>query len=266
MLGSFTAMTRISDPLLHLSRHGEAETLKYHLKPYFPFSHIYAFLDYRIPKNYFTYFYSVPFILYPLLCYLFYFINSTLSPVSIMFFIHCARRLYECVNVHVFMGNMTICGFLVGITHYVLATLTFMLPPHPSSSQLTNVVLFLTFYVRGTYMQHTAHVSLSLVPRSPSRPYPPLPRTPPFRYHSTPHYLGECMIYAAMMNMMRRASSTTCLLFVIANLWVSKLSKIKHRKDNTGKDVKDIWLWGGGWDEKKDEKYVKTKRRKTRIA
>ena len=210
-----------------------------------------------------------------------------------MFFIHCARRLYECVNVHVFMGNMTICGFLVGITHYVLATLTFMLPPHPSSSQLTNVVLFLTFYVRGTYMQHTAHVSLSLVPRSPSRPYPPLPRTPPFRYHSTPHYLGECMIYAAMMNMMRRASSTTCLLFVIANLWVSKLSKIKHRKDNTGKvrttccvnggicrrfapaisppppprqDVKDIWLWGGGWDEKKDEKYVKTKRTKTRIA
>ncbi|GMH66253.1 hypothetical protein TrRE_jg7416 [Triparma retinervis] len=160
---------------------------------------------------------------------------------------HCLRRLYECLRVHEFRGEMTLTGFLVGCAHYTITSVLFTVPPPSTSSPVLNRILppiGIVIFFLSSLNQHKAHLALSRQPRTPSIPYPPLPKTSEFKVHSCPHYVAEVNIYLAFCAMHQTAGSVACAVWVATNLTVGKISKDKAKGN-----FQRGWLWGGGWGE-----------------
>jgi len=250
LLSTAALVSPFLPPLHNLSLHGVSlHGVSTKLSHSSPTSSLYNILSYPIPKSFFTYFYVIPFLLL-LLFQVSGIRQSHLS--SLLFHAHCSRRLYECLNVHDFrFGTMTFTGFLVGSFHYVLTS--FLYASIPSSTFSTSNynlggkgVGFVLFAL-GSLTQHRAHRVLAGVKRTKDTPYPPLPRVLEFKYSSCPHYLAEVIIYIALALTHQTNASVACLLWVAANLQISKMNK--HRAEGR----KGMWLWEGGWGKQKSK-------------
>ena len=132
----------------------------------------------------------------------------------------------------------------------------FNIPPPSLPTPIFNRIIHpigCIIFVLNSLKQHKAHLALSLQSRTPSIPYPPLPKTSEFKIHSCPHYVAELYIYIAFLAFHQTGGSAACAAWVHVNLMMAKMGK-DEAKGKTGG-----LLFGGGWGEGEGRKKPPTK-------
>ena len=115
-----------------------------------------------------------------------------------LFFLHCLRRLAECLFVQVITphSRMSLSAYLLGLSFYTVTPFIY-LSPVTSTSQFLPMLSFATF----SFLQYYSHSQLAAlrVAPPPTDPYPPPPTTVLFRYSLHPHYFCEIMLYLSLL-------------------------------------------------------------------
>lgn len=153
----------------------------------------------QVPKRYFGHFYIFGIVSFFLSCR----INNsswTLAPAQILLLLHLLRRLYECHYVHQFRptSHMHLEGYLLGVGHYAILPLVFIMRPSADGTYLTfPSAAFCSFNLWMQYEQFVHHHILARIRgHSNKRPtYVLPPRERWFQSVLCPHYLAEILIY-----------------------------------------------------------------------
>ena len=136
------------------------------------------FLNIKVSKQYFIYFYLIGL-----------FTNTTMMIITLLatrdlpnflslcYQFHLTRRFYECINIHVFSktATMHLFHFLFGLVYYVLVPISLYLISHKQSSTISSPTLLSTLihvfssvcFLLFSYGQYHTHVLLALLRTAP---------------------------------------------------------------------------------------------------
>ncbi|GMI50402.1 hypothetical protein TeGR_g12322 [Tetraparma gracilis] len=187
---TLTCYVASKDPsLASLSLHGFSR----HTSPPPPAPFPLSLVSTPVPKKRFVDFYALSCLVCSLLL-----ASPKRSFPLLLFLLHSARRLYECLHVHnpTPHSNMTRAAYLLGLCYYLVTPFAYTGPGTPSST-FTGLLLF----VLANAAQHFSHKALadSRAASPPDAPYPAPPTAWLFRYTLAPHFFAEVCIYASLL-------------------------------------------------------------------
>ena len=210
----------------------------------------------NVPKRYFTHFYFIG-----ILTSIFILLTNIdghfcLLPI-LLFSFHALRRLLECVSITIFgTSRMNIGGYLVGISHYVLApfSCTFI---NCGGSFQTRLLFPIVLFLVANQEQFKIHYTLFRIKRdSKSRDsksrivgdkqnHYQIPRGGWFKYVCCPHYSAEILIYLSFYLLDPSCKVTFFMLcWVISNLAVVSNQQFLWYDNNfTAVDYPSLKSW-----------------------
>ena len=139
----------------------------------------------------------------------------------ILFLLHLIRRLYECLYVHQFTGNVNLLYYLIGLIHYPCVGLTIITDYNYSSNKihLSKYFLALILFFLASYIQYHVHLTLAKFIRN---------EQPTGYWLSSPNSIAEIFIYLSFLLASHRTSAMTALMvWVFVNQSFSTL--LNHR-------------------------------------
>lgn len=184
-----------------------------------------------VPKRYFLHFYVLG-LLSTLTTALLYGQDANnsvllLRPTGAMLLVHLTRRMGECLFVHAWRSDsrMHAAGYLLGILHYALVSLTFIAvgevqPPPSLGWKVAGVVVCLY----GQAEQFVHHRILAGLRSRDGKTTYALPNGRWFVNISCPHYLAEITIYVGFLMLLQTTVATAMFVWVATNLTISALS------------------------------------------
>lgn len=223
LLLSFCAILTACVPALHgISTHGKRQITTTLSISSSLFTRMNVYL--QVPKRYFWHMYLLGLI--STMCIIvtspneYFRVSPEHSLILTLWTVHLTRRLFECHLITIYNDStMHVAGYVVGLLHYVLAPST-ILAGTPYIS-FTTVTCALLLYMFASSLQYCAHITLYHIKcdapaKSPYR----LPKTLPFRYTATPHYLAEILLYISFLILVPNFASMCLLVWVTVNLAV----------------------------------------------
>ncbi len=159
-----------------------------------------------------------------------------------LLWLHEARRLYECIFVHIWgHGLMSVFAYGVGLLHYIIAPFAVLCDVQTEESR-TNIsverwrpvigqLIGAILVVVASMAQHNAHRHLSELRMDKSitttthnhQPHKLLPHRGIFRRVSCPHYTAEIFLYFGLLLAAKMGGNgmLSMLFFVVSNLTAS---------------------------------------------
>ena len=110
------------------------------------------------------------------------------------------RRLYECLYIHQFGQNSTMCfiHYASGINSLSICWFNYSISINKYGEEkipLLNYCLGLILFLNASYIQYQIHLTLTKNPRTENENYPIPNGYWPFEYFSCPNYIAEMFIY-----------------------------------------------------------------------
>lgn len=151
----------------------------------------------NVPKAWFTQFYILATVFDSVLLLFMNLENHQFVCLS-LHWIHVSRRLLECIMISRFSPRalMHISHYLVGITFYIAAPLSIVLPLNRNISPVYSI-FGISLFFSSLYCHHQS-ISILANLRSPGDTKYAIPRGRWFDLISCPHFLFEILIYAGL--------------------------------------------------------------------
>lgn len=182
----------------------------------------------QVPKSYFRHMYALGSLLAltSLYCSLSFQQSFQQILCLLLWTLHNLRRLWESFYITIYgSSTMHVGGYLVGLFHYVVAPVTFLLVAPPTHAMsIDMIVLSATIFLLANWIQFNTHLILYILKASNKRASPfrfiyQVPTESYFRYICCPHYLSEILIYLSFTIIFYHDPAIWCmLLWVITNL------------------------------------------------
>ncbi|KAL6068300.1 Steroid 5 alpha-reductase 3, variant 2 [Balamuthia mandrillaris] len=137
--------------------------------------------------------------------------------IGALFGLHLIKRIFECLFVHAFSHRyMTLLNFVAGLSYYFMVPLSFVESydyHHPESLPSAAFLVAIFLFCFGSVLQLHSHRILASLRHNSTKKMTKnrttasttqdanynIPHGGMFRWVSCPHYLGEIILYAALM-------------------------------------------------------------------